>query len=170
MKALISMRLFLLYVNSVLCLTRRERRLISNLWASETLIKWSVWDTEATIIQIGVHGNQSAKSPVKARKTDWSHSLITTFSVATSPAPPEVGFNHYKDIYFLGFFLVNDFFFLEHLLCAYERVGTVSPGLCRCWYWGGIAKDDNVRGRAGIWTQLYKSSETLLFHGCPLPG
>lgn len=110
----ISMRLFLLRVSSVLCLTRRERHLSDKqpLGLRDTVIKWSVWDTEATIIQVGVHGNWPAKIPHPGQKD----SLITPFGVATSPSPPDVGFNHYEDIYFLGFFLVNDFFLLEHLL------------------------------------------------------
>lgn len=52
-------------------LNQRERHLFDKQpLGLRTLIKWSVWDTEATIIQRGVHGNQPAKSPVKARKTE----------------------------------------------------------------------------------------------------
>lgn len=82
------------FISTPFCDYQEEKDicLIANLWGlRDTNIKWGFWDTEATIIQIAVPGNQPAKAPVRARKVDCRHSMITTFNAAASPLPSRCG-------------------------------------------------------------------------------
>lgn len=115
------------FISTPFCAYQEEEDicLITNLWGfRDTNIKWGLWDTEAAIIQTGGPGTWPATPPSQGQEV-WlqapcNHNLQCS-SLPFSPA--DVGFNHYKDPCFLGFFLVHDFFLSEYLLRASASSG-----------------------------------------------